>query len=66
MEEGIQHGAAAPGYRLPEPGAYRVCVKTRFSCVENKRDYYDRLQNSDVSIFAQWPVREFTELALLI
>ena len=48
------------------PGAYRACVETRFSWLEIKRDYYDRLQNSGVSIFAESPVRESAELAFLI
>ena len=58
-------------YRLLLPfggtgqGAYGVCVETRFSWLEIKRDH-DPLQNFVVSIFAESPVRESAELALLI
>ena len=45
--------------------AYRVCVETRFSWLEIKRDH-DPLQSSGVSIFAESPVRESAELAFLI
>ena len=44
---------------------YRVCVETRFSWLEIKRDH-DPLQNFVVSIFAESPVRESAELAFLI
>ena len=46
-------------------GGYRVCVETRFSWLEIKRDH-DPLQNFVVSIFAESPVRESAELAFLI
>ena len=45
--------------------ALRVCVETRFSWLEIKRDH-DPLQNFVVSIFAESPVRESAELAFLI
>ena len=45
--------------------AERVCVETRFSWLEIKRDH-DPLQNFVVSIFAESPVRESAELAFLI
>ena len=45
--------------------AFRVCVETRFSWLEIKRDH-DPLQSSGVSIFAESPVRESAELAFLI
>ena len=48
-----------------EFGAHRVCVETRFSWLEIKRDH-DPLQSSGVSIFAESPVRESAELAFLI